>query len=137
MTDLYSVVQFFPNNMWERAMHEVPAEDALRHATHLATSVGAKIGTTRRVIITDAGDDTIWQWDYGKGLVWPEVAEVPEPLKAHGPQEFDCAECGMHIVDYSGIERTQCAACIHVPGWYNHADVARILDPDHHRTRGT
>lgn len=134
MGELFSVVQFFANDCYEQVLQDVPVADAIACAMTLATSVGAKIGTTRRVIITD-GDCTAWEWQYGKGLVFPVVEQAPAVLKAHGPQEFDCAECGMHIVDFSGIERTRCAACIHVPNWYDHPEVARMLDPGHHRTR--
>lgn len=53
----------------------------------------------------------------------------------HAPHEFDCTECGRHVVDVSGEVRERCACCIHVPLWYEDPTVARILDPDHHRTR--
>lgn len=131
----FSVFQFFPNGHYERTLSESCARDAVKWATQLATSVGAKIGTTRRVIITDGWDHAVWEWRYGEGLVFPVVEQVPPTLQAHAPHEFDCIECGRHVVDVSGEVRERCACCIHVPLWYEDPTVARMLDPDHHRTR--
>lgn len=50
----------------------------------------------------------------------------------HKPFEFDCCECGRHIVDVSGQGREPplCAECLHVPGWFRDPQLARILDPN-------
>lgn len=49
-------------------------------------------------------------------------------------REFDCLECGRHIVVVfapAWIQEDLCGLCIHHPGWF-HSDVLRgILDPDH------
>jgi hypothetical protein len=39
-------------------------------------SIGGRIlGTTARVIITDGGDYTTFEWQHGKGVVFPTEAE--------------------------------------------------------------
>jgi hypothetical protein len=72
--ELYSVYQFFPDNVSERVRQYVPAEEAMQAAERLTTSVGSKIGTTQRVIITDMLDRTVFEWKHGEGIVFP-VAE--------------------------------------------------------------
>lgn len=72
----YSVYQFFQNGDYENVREHVPLEDAMRAALHYSTSVGAKIGTTVRVIVTDTGDSCVYEWGYGKGLVFPEGKDV-------------------------------------------------------------
>ena len=49
----------------------VSAEDAGKGFKQLIRSVGAKLGTTRRVIITDGGDYTNAEWEFGKGITFP------------------------------------------------------------------
>jgi hypothetical protein len=68
----FNVVQFFPDDTYEYVRKFVSAEDAVKAAVYYATSVGAKLGTTRRVIITDGGDCINWEWKYGEGVVYPE-----------------------------------------------------------------
>lgn len=133
----FSVYQFFAKGHYERTLSESCARDAVKWAIQLATGSGAKTGTTRRVIIRDGGDHTVWDWRYGEGLVFPVMAEVPEPLQARGPHEFDCTECGRHVIDFAGpvSDPARCATCIHVPVWYEHEMIAQIFDPDHQRTR--
>ena len=47
----------------------------MKAAIHYSTSVGAQIGTTVRVIITDGGDCIAWEWIRGQGVVFPpEIA---------------------------------------------------------------
>ena len=42
-------------------------------AKHYTTCVTAKIGITARVIITDQGDSIVFEWIFGKGVVFPKV----------------------------------------------------------------
>jgi hypothetical protein len=49
--------------------------------------------------------------------------------------EFDCSECGRHIVSICGPRPAldgsdRCAACLSLPGWFNNPEIARMLDPD-------
>lgn len=71
MNELFSVVQFFPDGQYEYVRSRVEAEEAVKAAQHYCTSVGARMGTTRRVIITDGGDCTVFEWVFGKGVVFP------------------------------------------------------------------
>lgn len=45
--------------------------------------------------------------------------------------EFDCAECGEHIVAIGHSHRPLCAKCVHMPGWFKKDEVRAILAPDH------
>jgi hypothetical protein len=50
-----------------------------------------------------------------------------------GAREFDCADCGRHIVVIVGPIADLCAACQMLPGWFRDREIARILDPDNTR----
>lgn len=76
MTDeRFSVYQFFMDETWERVRRFVPAEEAMKAAVHYTASVGAQLGTTQRVIITDSGDSICFEWKYGEGVVFPPKAK--------------------------------------------------------------
>ncbi len=68
----FSVCQFFPDGQYEYVRRFVSAEEAVEAARHYTTSVGARLGTTVRVIITDGGDSINWEWKYGEGIVYPK-----------------------------------------------------------------
>jgi hypothetical protein len=72
----YSVCQFFQNGSYEYVRRFVSAEEATDVARHYCTSVGAKIGTTVRVIITDGGDCINLEWQFGKGITFPTVEDI-------------------------------------------------------------
>jgi hypothetical protein len=76
----YCVVQFFVDGNFEYVRRGVDAPAASEAAAHYATSVGAQIGTTQRVIITDSGDCLCWDWRYGRGVVYPP----PSASAGHG-----------------------------------------------------
>lgn len=67
----FSVCQFFPTGDYEYVRRNVPAEEAVQAFKHYTTSVGARMGTTVRVILTDSGDCVNAEWEYGKGVVYP------------------------------------------------------------------
>ncbi len=70
MNNEFSVCQFFEDGSYEFVRRFVDAETAVKAAHHYCHSVGAKIGTTRRVIITDGDDCTNFEWQYGKGVTF-------------------------------------------------------------------
>ena len=70
MTDEFSVCQFFEDNSYEYVRRFVSAKEAVEVAKHYCTSVGARLGTTKRVIITDGGDRTNFEWVYGQGITF-------------------------------------------------------------------
>lgn len=84
MNDLFSVFQFFPDETYECVRSRVEAAEAVEAARHYSSSVGAQIGTTRRVIITDSGDHTVFEWKYGEGVVFPPEAKGYQPKPAGG-----------------------------------------------------
>lgn len=75
-TEKYNVVQFFENDSYEYVRKKVTAEEAMNAFQHYITSIGAKHGFTKRVIITDMWDFTNVEWEYGKGIVYPTKADI-------------------------------------------------------------
>lgn len=69
-TGEFNVVQFFEDGSSEYVRRRVDAETAVVVAHHYCNSVGAKIGTTVRVIITDGGDCTNFEWKFGEGVTF-------------------------------------------------------------------
>jgi hypothetical protein len=78
MRNEFSVCQFFSNDMYEYVRRWVSAEEAMKAFQHYTTSVGARLGTTVRVIITDGGDDTNMEWIFGKGITFPTKEMLDE-----------------------------------------------------------
>jgi hypothetical protein len=71
----FCVYQFFTDGSYERVRSFVPAEEAVKAARHYCACVGAKIGTTVRVTITDGGDFCVFEWKKGVGITWPSGGE--------------------------------------------------------------
>ena len=69
--ELFSVTQFFVDGSYETVVTSVPAAQAVTTVRGLITSLGCKLGTTQRVIITDEWDCTNFEWQYGKGVTFP------------------------------------------------------------------
>jgi hypothetical protein len=74
MTDLehdrpqFSVYQFFVDDSCERVASFVTALKAAEIVAQLIHSLDARVGTTRRVIITDGLDCLAWEWKHGHGI---------------------------------------------------------------------
>jgi hypothetical protein len=68
--DEFNVYQFFADESYECVCQGVGPAEAVRKAHACCSSVGARIGTTRRVIITDREDCTNFEWCYGKGITF-------------------------------------------------------------------
>lgn len=66
----FSVVQFFEDDTYEHVRQHVSAEEAVEAAHHYCNSVGAKLGFTKRVIITDGGDCVNFEWKHGEGVTY-------------------------------------------------------------------
>jgi len=68
----FSVYQFFPDGSHERVRRQyVTAEQAVEVAYSYCTRPAARMGIIQRVIITDGGDHTIFEWKFGEGVVYP------------------------------------------------------------------
>jgi hypothetical protein len=66
----FSVVQFFKDDSYEKVREFVSAEEAVKAFHFYTNNVTAKIGITKRVIITDGGDCVNYEWQYGKGITY-------------------------------------------------------------------
>lgn len=74
--ELFSVFQFFEDGSYERVRLAVNAEEAMKAASHYCTSVAARIGITKRVIVVDSGDIICFEWKYKEGIVFPPPEKV-------------------------------------------------------------
>jgi hypothetical protein len=77
----FSVCQFLKDGTHEYVRRWVDAEEATKAAARYCKSVGAKLGVTQRVIITDGGDDTVFEWKNGEGVTFPPEAKGHEPIE--------------------------------------------------------
>lgn len=71
--ELFNVIQFFEDDTYEYVRRASPPEEAVTAAKHYVTSLGARIGTTKRVIITDMMDCTCFEWCFGVGITFPDM----------------------------------------------------------------
>lgn len=90
----FSVYQFFTDDSYEHELRLVPAEEAVKKAHSLARSVGGQLGTTKRVIITDSGDHTVWEWIYGKGRIFPLICSNAKCTANDVLADTPCKACG-------------------------------------------
>lgn len=58
----FSVCQFFVTGEYEYVRRYVSAKEAVDAALHYTNNVATKMGIIERVIITDGGDCTVWEW---------------------------------------------------------------------------
>jgi hypothetical protein len=66
----YSVCQFFMNDYYEYVTRFVDAEEAVLTAKRLSESVGARVGTTKCIIITYGDNYTCFEWKFGEGVTF-------------------------------------------------------------------
>ena len=66
----YSVAQWFPNGVYEYVRRYVDKDEAVQAAIHYMTCVGAKMGTTVRVMIEDGGGYCVLEWQREQGIVF-------------------------------------------------------------------
>lgn len=67
----FNVAQFFEDGSYEYVRRNVGARQAVEAAKHYCTSIGARTGMVRRVIITDSDDYTNFEWKFGEGITYP------------------------------------------------------------------
>lgn len=77
--DLFAVWQFFADDTSECIRCGLCAKEAVETAQRYCKNVGARIGTTKRVIITDGGDYTVFEWRFGIGVTFPVEAHGAQP----------------------------------------------------------
>lgn len=71
--EVFNVVQFFEDGTSEYVRRRVSAVEAIDVAKHYTRSVAAWLGVVNRVIVTDMGDLTCFEWIRGKGITPPKV----------------------------------------------------------------
>lgn len=81
MENEFSVYQWFVDENREEVLRFVPLEQALRTAINLTRSVGGRMGTTIRVVVTDSDDCINWEWKFGEGVVFPTPEDFAESRK--------------------------------------------------------
>lgn len=81
---VFSVAMYYPNGVYEYIARYVSAQEALIKARSYITRPAALIGVIRRVIVTDGGDCTVFEWQYGKGITFPVTEHTKAWNKAHG-----------------------------------------------------
>ena len=70
---VFCVYQFFPDGTHECVREWGLAEEAVLAAKHYCSCVGAQLGTTVRVIITDREDFCVFDWKRGEGIIFPAL----------------------------------------------------------------
>jgi hypothetical protein len=70
-SELFSVCQFFRDGSYKYVRRGVAPGEALDAALHCSSSVAARLGMVRRVIIVDMLDCVNWEWRFGEGVVFP------------------------------------------------------------------
>jgi hypothetical protein len=67
----FSVAVFFPDGSWMYEARWVGAKEAVETMKRMTETVGARTGMVSKVIVTDGGDYTVAQWEFGKGITFP------------------------------------------------------------------
>jgi hypothetical protein len=75
----FSICQFFADDSYDYELRNVDAKTAIECAARLAGSVGGRLGTTKRIIVTDGGDCTCFEWKHGEGVTFPPEAAGSVP----------------------------------------------------------
>lgn len=79
----FSVCQFFEDGSYEYVCRFEMPEYAMKLFFNMTRSLGARIGTTVRVIVTDGGDCTNAEWKHGEGYTYPpNLVEMSQNEKA-------------------------------------------------------
>jgi hypothetical protein len=74
----FSVYWQSPDQMWNAERLWCRAELAVQLACALAKRPAAHLGIIRCIRITDGGDNCVFEWQYGKGVVFPERLEITD-----------------------------------------------------------
>ncbi len=70
MSNEYSVWLFFPDDNYIYEKRYLTAEEAVTLAKECTERPAAKAGFIDRITITDGGDFTCFEWQYGKGVTF-------------------------------------------------------------------
>ena len=70
--DEFSVVEFYVNGTHRYVERWLPAKEAVELAKRCTDAAELAGSLVTRVIITDGGDFTVFQWEQGRGVTFPE-----------------------------------------------------------------
>ena len=67
----FNVVQFLDCDFTEYVGCDLGINEAIELAHSYTTRPAARLGIIQRVMITDSGDNCCFDWQFGKGIVFP------------------------------------------------------------------
>jgi hypothetical protein len=67
----YVVYQFFLDDTYEKVGEGLDGKAAVERAKDFTQRPAATVGIIQRVIITNDGDQVVFEWQHGKGIVFP------------------------------------------------------------------
>ena len=67
----FNVVQYFADGSYEYVRKNILIEEAKDVLGSCIKSVGARMGTTVKILMTDMMDFTLFHWEHGKGIIFP------------------------------------------------------------------
>ena len=83
---MFNVIQFFEGDIGHETVRQnVDAGEAVRAFDHYTNSVGARLGMTVKVIITDENDEINAEWQYGRGITFPTPDQAYRGDENHKP----------------------------------------------------
>ncbi len=74
----FSTYEFYEGGSYTALCKYVSAKQSVDEAQKVIVGPDAKSGKVKRVIITDGGDCTNFEWEYGKGITFPPPPPPPE-----------------------------------------------------------
>src|SRR6516165_11939073 len=66
----FSVAEFFADGTYRYVERWLPAKEAVELAKFWTDRPAASLGWMTKVIITDGGDFTVFEWQHGKGVIY-------------------------------------------------------------------
>ena len=77
--ELFAVWQYSHDDWRVKAAEGLPAKLAVDYARWMTQTQEARDGEIQRVIITDEGDNTVFEWKFGEGV----TVQTPEMRALH------------------------------------------------------
>lgn len=74
--DEFSVWVFLADGWHFPVTQHVDAKTAVRHARRATIAPPGPLGGAERIIITDSGDHTVFEWKRGEGMTFPPPSEA-------------------------------------------------------------
>lgn len=72
----FAVVLFFPDGSYIYERCGLDAAAAVTLAKECSLRPAALAGIITRILITDDGDNTVFEWQFGTGVTWPKPAQA-------------------------------------------------------------